>query len=216
MDSWHDIAGWFSDADAEALRWLLRQVPEGGATAHVGVFEGRHLAACARVLRERRLSVLAVDTWRGSDGSVVVVKDGGGEAPVALREVMNWTAAAINFGRTSALLHLGSPLEVQTQNSLYAAAECRRTGRQFDLVFLDADHSYEHVVADIMAWRPLVKPGGLITGHDWGNSDYPGVERAATERLLSPRHCEGSQIWWWRAPGGGRLVQSGSPAHSEE
>lgn len=36
-----------------------------------------------------------------------------------------------------------------------------------DFVFLDADHNYDGVTADLQAWWPLVKPGGIIAGHDW-------------------------------------------------
>lgn len=51
--------------------------------------------------------------------------------------------------------------------------------RYFDLVFLDADHSYEAVLEDIRAWRPLVKTDGLLTGHDYG--EKPGVREAVDE-----------------------------------
>lgn len=44
-----------------------------------------------------------------------------------------------------------------------------------DLVFIDADHSYEAVVADIEAWWPKVRDGGLLAGHDYGKA---GVRRA--------------------------------------
>ncbi|MGE0671085.1 MAG: class I SAM-dependent methyltransferase [Parachlamydiales bacterium] len=36
----------------------------------------------------------------------------------------------------------------------------------FDLIFIDADHTYEGVLADLKVWYSKVKPGGIICGHD--------------------------------------------------
>jgi len=44
-----------------------------------------------------------------------------------------------------------------------------------DLVFLDADHTFKAVCADINAWWPKVKPGGFLAGHDFGHP-MPGCE----------------------------------------
>lgn len=51
----------------------------------------------------------------------------------------------------------------------------------FDFVYIDADHSYESVKADIAAWRPKVKPGGLLAGHDYKNSHGKFVKKAVDE-----------------------------------
>lgn len=38
--------------------------------------------------------------------------------------------------------------------------------RQIDLLFIDADHSYDGVARDYEMYAPLVRPGGLIAFHD--------------------------------------------------
>jgi SAM-dependent methyltransferase len=48
-----------------------------------------------------------------------------------------------------------------------------------DFVFIDASHEYEDVKADILAWLPKVKIGGILAGHDYDN--FEGVNRAVDE-----------------------------------
>lgn len=67
------------------------------------------------------------------------------------------------------------------------SADAARIIRDDSLVFvyLDADHSYEGVAADLAAWWPKLKRGGLMAGHDYldgvhGGVTY-GVERAVDD-----------------------------------
>lgn len=46
-------------------------------------------------------------------------------------------------------------------------------------IYFDANHSYEGVLADLKAWYPKLKQGGIIAGHDFINPDY-GVHAAVT------------------------------------
>ena len=49
-----------------------------------------------------------------------------------------------------------------------------------DFVYLDASHDYESVKADIMAWWPKIKVGGILAGDDF--SEYhKGLRRAVKE-----------------------------------
>ena len=54
-----------------------------------------------------------------------------------------------------------------------------------DFVFIDGNHLYESVCADLFAWWPKIRRGGLFMGHDSGvNRDATGqwgVRRAVDE-----------------------------------
>lgn len=36
-----------------------------------------------------------------------------------------------------------------------------------DFVFIDGNHHFDFVVQDIIAWAPIVRPGGIVAGHDY-------------------------------------------------
>lgn len=68
-----------------------------------------------------------------------------------------------------------------------------------DFVFIDANHAYEFVKADIQAWYPKVRYGGIVSGHDYYEfkSGKGGVVQAVdefVESLIQSRHESGEII----------------------
>lgn len=51
----------------------------------------------------------------------------------------------------------------------------------FDLILIDADHSYEGVYNDINAYLPKLKPGGELLFHDYGCGMWTGVKEACDQ-----------------------------------
>ncbi len=49
-----------------------------------------------------------------------------------------------------------------------------------DFCYIDADHSYEAISADLRIWWRKLRSGGILAGHDYLNPAY-GVNRAVTE-----------------------------------
>jgi predicted O-methyltransferase YrrM len=70
-----------------------------------------------------------------------------------------------------------------------------------DFIFVDGAHSYEYVISDSENARKLLRPGGIITWHDY--PDYPGVWSALEE--LSKKWpgtfswINGTGVALWRA-----------------
>ena len=60
-----------------------------------------------------------------------------------------------------------------------------------DLIFIDADHSYESVKKDIVAYTPKLKDNGILSGHD---IDYPGVNKAVRE-LIKDFDVGPNNVW---------------------
>jgi len=76
-------------------------------------------------------------------------------------------------------------------------AAARVPDGSLDFVFIDADHSYEGCAADIRAWLPKVRAGGILCGHDYRNTHcpFPGVERAVEEAFGQPE--TGDNFTWF-------------------
>lgn len=60
--------------------------------------------------------------------------------------------------------------------------EAKRAGLLVDVLFIDADHSYEAALQDFRNYLPIVRPHGLILMHD----GHPG-----DESLIRPTACGG-------------------------
>lgn len=79
---------------------------------------------------------------------------------------------------------------VQIRQRSDDAVSLIRPGRA-SLIFIDGDHSYEQVAADIKNYDELLAPGGCLVMHDYGfgahtqgPDPHPGVRRAVDELLF--------------------------------
>jgi predicted O-methyltransferase YrrM len=76
---------------------------------------------------------------------------------------------------------------------------------QLDFAFIDANHSFDFVMEDIIHWSKKVRPNGIVSGHDYfvgkGNRNHqvPIAVRAYTEaHNISPWFvCRGDHSPTW-------------------
>lgn len=67
----------------------------------------------------------------------------------------------------------------------------------FDWSFIDGDHSEEAAFADMQAWYPKIKRGGVLAGHDYRTKDI--AVRAAVKRFseLHGLEIHETEYWAW-------------------
>lgn len=149
---------------------LATLIEEHGWTSGVelGVYEGETLF----YLLERfpSLRMVGVDQWERTPGPRQDRETG--EASYAEKPMEEIAArvkarAAVDFKDRLTIIHGDS-----AQSSLWY-----KDGT-FDFVFIDASHTTAAVLADIAAWRPKLRAGGALTGHD---ANWPSVRRALDE-----------------------------------
>lgn len=82
--------------------------------------------------------------------------------------------------------------------NLYDAAQISKLVQEFegnaDMVFIDAAHDRDSVATDIRTARRLLKPGGLLCGHDY---QFEGVNEAVN--ALVPKHENPVKSIWVQA-----------------
>lgn len=73
--------------------------------------------------------------------------------------------------------------------------------QELDMVYVDGDHDYEPVVADIKATLPYLREYGYMAGHDYY---LPGVQRALIELFHGPDEVYSDGSWSVRVKDGVR------------
>lgn len=67
----------------------------------------------------------------------------------------------------------------------------------FDLIFIDGNHSHEHVKRDLLNYMNKLKKNGVLLGHDY-NPKFDGVIKAVDEVLKNFEILENSNLYSWR------------------
>jgi predicted O-methyltransferase YrrM len=145
----------FSRADRLALAALIRQVARPQCKmAEIGSWlgTGSTQVFLAELATIEKAELVCIDTWKGSENVQAH------QEIAKSHDVLNTFRANIS-GKCEK-----TNVTTVISNSITAAGII--CDNVFDLVFIDADHSYQSVRDDIAAWRRTVKKGGILCGHD--------------------------------------------------
>jgi hypothetical protein len=68
-----------------------------------------------------------------------------------------------------------------------------------DIVFIDAEHTFDALKNDLELWERKVKIGGIISGHDYDHENFPDVKKVIdvwTNEKNYKLNVENGYVWW--------------------
>jgi predicted O-methyltransferase YrrM len=164
------VTGFLHPCEAEKLP----EFAAGKVCLEIGAFTGYS----TWLMAQTAASVFSVDTFKANSAGTIQQDD--------LTTLTDFLRTIDGLGNVD--YFIGTSAE-------YAAKIDKRS--KFDFIFIDADHSYAAVKADIELWWPRLKKGGRMAFHDcFENHGYfPGVYQAVYERFGEPEGCEITLAW---------------------
>lgn len=180
------IDGWFNFED---IYTDMVRSHRTGVFVEVGAWLGKSTAYMGQLLRDNPECIVdfyAVDTWKGSVGDNAftgMLEKYGGDVYDAFMENMEKCGVA----------EFVIPLKTTSVKAAKGFAD-----ESLDFVFIDAAHDYVSVSADLRAWLPKVKVGGMIAGHD---HSHPPIIQALKEQIPEAARYKPENkgdSWFWR------------------
>ncbi len=195
--TWQNLPGWsqdITDGPDAFYPWLAKQLPPNALHIEVGAFCFRS-AGCLATLRPD-VTVLCVDPWEADYkhlAGVDLVDLGGLPEDADILQRMPFYEAAMFLLKK----HCGDLKNLRHVRNVLTGVMCFQPA---DAIFLDSDHTYDSGLSDMKRASEMLKPGGILSGHDYEyqlngvkdprfnpNPLFPGLVRAIDEYAATNR-----------------------------
>ena len=163
---------------------VMNLLAKGGAGAEIGVFKGDFAAEILSCVQPRRLYL--IDPWINMEDETLSKSWYAANSKHDMSAIYDSVCA--RFAEQSA----SGTVEIMRQKSGDALKLIEDDS--LDFVYVDGDHRYEGVLADLTASLAKLKCGGVLAGDDYSLNGWwgDGVVRAVHETL--GRHASELQI----------------------
>jgi hypothetical protein len=175
--SYKEIEGWF-DFEKE-YDSFVDKAQDGAIFVEVGSFLGKSSCYLAQKIKNsgKKITFYCVDTFEG-------VKNDPNYYDYYLKYGTDffWKFEE-NINKCGAQ-NLIKPIKNTSEKASYLFED-----KSLDLVFIDANHTYDFVKNDILYWQNKVKVNGIMAGHDYANyCDVPrAVDEIFKEKVIKPK-----------------------------
>lgn len=170
-----DIQNWFNYE--LVFDRAIKNAQDGARFVEIGVWKGGSTAYMGVEIYNSNKKIIydAIDTFEGSKEH--------GEVRGLYEEAYNNLKSLIDL----------KVVNLIKSHSLEAVKKYE--DESIDFCFIDGSHEYEDVKADILAYLPKVKKGGILSGHDYDRI-WSGVIQAVDEVLGKVEVLNGSWIYY--------------------
>lgn len=177
-----DIPGWM---DEKEIEWLAEQAKHHNLIVEIGTWLGRSAYAMGEVTPGK---IITIDSFK-MEGVPPKRWPTAIEAHKEMETDPDWIYRRC-LDNLDELITSGK-VEVIRGDSLKVIKDLDGIKGQVDMVFIDGSHDYVSVQEDIYKYRPLLKKGGLLCGHDLAHQVKKAVSRLVPDYKL----VAGTLIW---------------------
>lgn len=176
-----EIPGWMRPRE---LRWLAKIARNCNLIVEVGTWQGKSTYAMGEAIQGK---VITIDSFKldGVPMRFGIVR----EARRGMRQDPDWIYHRC-LENLAELIDKGK-VKVIKGDSKEVIKELDAIKGLVDMVFIDGAHDYAAVKADILNYKPLLRKGGLLCGHDFSFQ----VKDAVVELLPNYVLARKTSIW---------------------
>lgn len=163
-----EVEGWFYPIDIVMIYGLLKEILVNGDICEIGVAYGKS-AICFSQFKEKQDNLYLYDIFT--------------------KEIENKARDNITkFGDNSNLVF-------RIQNTMDLRTEDLQFERPLKLLHIDGCHEHSAVLNDLIVFSPHLRFDGVIILDDYNDYEYPGVNSAAAEFILSKYNRDNWRIY---------------------
>lgn len=168
------IKGWFSNAQMDVLYPYVQSLPKDALLLELGTYRGKSTLFFR--LANPDIKIITIDLFEPYEGSMKPQPDG--------------TRKSNNVQEIDpTVLAEGNIFSIKGDNKEVV----KGLNMEVDFLFIDSDHSYPNVKADIENYTPFVKEGCIVAFHDY-DPGHPDVPKAIDEWMVNNREFKQIEI----------------------
>lgn len=184
----NEIVGWMNYTDLTYIESLAKRVPKDGIIVEIGSFLGRS-SVCWAPSADSSVKVYCIDLF-----NTVKMYDHGASEIECIEYSYPLPNKIYNIKEEFIKNTNNIPNIIMMQGK--SPDDIVWNHNEIDILFIDAEHSNPNDWDNIKFFSPFIKPGGIISGHDYNNEFLNILENVKKlEQLTGNKVQLNGNIW---------------------